>query len=67
MTSVGGIREDANLEFRAEFFNLFNHPQFSNPVAALQCPELRPDHRNFRESAVGAISSEIQFLIGGKL
>jgi hypothetical protein len=27
-TRVGGIREDATLQFRAEFFNLFNHAQF---------------------------------------
>jgi hypothetical protein len=32
MTKVGGIREDATLQFRAEFFNAFNHPQFSNPA-----------------------------------
>jgi len=30
-TVVGGIRESATLQFRAEFFNLFNHPQFSAP------------------------------------
>ncbi len=30
-TRVGGIREDATLQFRAEFFNIFNHPQFANP------------------------------------
>jgi len=30
-TTVGGIRESATLQFRAEFFNLFNHPQFNNP------------------------------------
>jgi hypothetical protein len=30
-TRVGGIREDARLQFRAEFFNIFNHPQFANP------------------------------------
>jgi hypothetical protein len=28
---VGGIREGADLVFRAEFFNVFNHPQFNNP------------------------------------
>ena len=27
-TKVGGLREDATLLFRAEFFNAFNHPQF---------------------------------------
>ncbi len=31
-TKVGGIREDANLEFRTELFNVFNHPQFNNPT-----------------------------------
>jgi hypothetical protein len=33
-TKVGGIHEDANLVFRAEFFNMFNHPQFGNPTGA---------------------------------
>jgi hypothetical protein len=28
---VGGLREDAELAFRAEFYNALNHPQFSNP------------------------------------
>ena len=31
-TTVGGLREDATLQFRAEFFNLFNHAQFNEPV-----------------------------------
>jgi hypothetical protein len=31
-TKVGGIREDATLQFRTEFFNTFNHAQFSNPA-----------------------------------
>jgi hypothetical protein len=30
-TKVGGLREDANLQFRAEFYNLFNHTQFNGP------------------------------------
>ena len=33
-TKVGGINEKAALEFRAQFFNAFNHPQFSNPGSA---------------------------------
>jgi hypothetical protein len=31
-TKVGGINENATLVFRTEFFNMFNHPQFSNPT-----------------------------------
>jgi Carboxypeptidase regulatory-like domain len=31
ITRVGGLREDATLEFRTEFFNAFNHPQFTDP------------------------------------
>jgi hypothetical protein len=29
------IRESKNIEFRAEFFNLFNHVNFANPVSNL--------------------------------
>jgi hypothetical protein len=31
-TQVGGVRENASLVFRAEFFNAFNHTQFNNPA-----------------------------------
>jgi hypothetical protein len=37
-TRVGGIHEDAALQFRAEFFNLFNHAQFGNPVNNMALP-----------------------------
>jgi Carboxypeptidase regulatory-like domain len=30
-TRVGGLREDATLDFRTEFFNVWNHPQYGNP------------------------------------
>jgi hypothetical protein len=30
-TPLGGLREGANIEFRAEFFNAFNTTQFGNP------------------------------------
>jgi len=34
-TVVGGIRENAELAFRVEFYNSLNHPQFSNPGTTL--------------------------------
>ena len=34
-TVVGGLRETGTLVFRAEFYNAFNHAQFSNPGTAL--------------------------------
>jgi len=34
-TKVGGLSEAATLEFRTEFFNAFNHPQFQNPGGAV--------------------------------
>jgi len=34
-TKVGGLSETATLEFRTEFFNAFNHPQFQNPGGAV--------------------------------
>jgi hypothetical protein len=32
---VGGVREDAVLAFRTEFYNALNHPQFANAGTAL--------------------------------
>jgi hypothetical protein len=29
------LTEHQNLRFRADFFNLFNHPSFANPAAAV--------------------------------
>ena len=34
-TRVGGLREDATLDFRTEFFNAFNHAQYANPGTAV--------------------------------
>jgi hypothetical protein len=31
-TVVGGVHENATLQFRTEFFNMFNHPQFNTPA-----------------------------------
>jgi hypothetical protein len=37
-TIVGGLREDANLQFRVEFYNLFNHAQFNPPGNDINTP-----------------------------
>ncbi|CAN5590585.1 hypothetical protein BH10ACI4_BH10ACI4_37980 [soil metagenome] len=34
-TKVGGLREDATLDFRTEFFNVWNHAQYANPGSAV--------------------------------
>ena len=47
-TIVGGLREDASLQFRAEFFNLFNHSQFNEPVNGFGAAEFRTDHLELR-------------------
>jgi hypothetical protein len=31
LVAIPWPREGSGLEFRAEFFNTFNHPQFANP------------------------------------
>jgi hypothetical protein len=35
---VGGLNEAAALEFRAEFFNTLNHPQFADPGVSVGSP-----------------------------
>jgi Carboxypeptidase regulatory-like domain len=35
-TRVGGIREGATLDFRTEFFNVWNHAQYANPATGAQ-------------------------------
>jgi len=34
-TRVGGLRESATLDFRTEFFNMWNHPQYTNPATTV--------------------------------
>ena len=35
---VGGLHEGASLQFRTEFFDAFNHPQFGNPDTIVGSP-----------------------------
>lgn len=34
-TRVGGIHESGTVDFRTEFFNVWNHPQYANPATAV--------------------------------
>jgi hypothetical protein len=45
-TKVGGIHENGELQFRTEFYNAFNHPQFANPATG------------FGSSSFGVITAE---------
>jgi hypothetical protein len=33
-SGIGGIHEDSQLQFRVEFHNMLNHPQFTSPGSA---------------------------------
>jgi hypothetical protein len=35
LAKLTNLREHQSLQFRAEFFNTFNHPQFSNPATGV--------------------------------
>ena len=37
-TKVGGLSEAGSVEFRADFYNAFNHPQFQNPGFVVGTP-----------------------------
>jgi hypothetical protein len=37
-TKVGGLSEAAAVEFRADFYNAFNHAQFANPASTFGTP-----------------------------
>ncbi len=57
------ITERQTVIFRAEFFNTFNHPQFSNPaVGSVYSRHFRANHDYFREPALDSIRSEVHFL-----
>ncbi len=40
LSKVTPIKENMNIEFRAEAFNIFNHPNFALPVAVLTSPQV---------------------------
>jgi len=52
---VGGVHENAVLQFRAEAFNLFNHSQFGNP--ALGGGISTPVGNNFAQGNFGQVTA----------
>jgi hypothetical protein len=40
LSKVTPIKDNMNIEFRAEAFNIFNHPNFALPVAVLTSPQV---------------------------
>ena len=60
-------REGWRVDFRAEFFNLFNHPQFGAPGydgirRGLQYSAVRRDQLHGEQSAPGAVRAQAGFL-----
>ena len=60
-------REGTALEFRSEFFNAFNHPQFDDPDVEFTSPTIRSDFKDHRESTSRAVRLEVEFLMGRRL
>ncbi len=54
-------QDGSNLEFRAEFFNAFNHPQFANPVANFSSPIFGVISRTSVNARVGQFGLKFSF------
>ena len=59
---VGGLREDAILAFRMEFYNALNHPQFANPGTSSQYRHFRRDHAELRGPPADPVRPEVSLL-----
>jgi hypothetical protein len=51
------LREGQTLEFRYEMFNMFNHPNFSNPGSDISAPS------TFGKSLVAYSGRQMQFAL----
>jgi len=49
--------EKIHLRFRADFFNLFNHTNFANPIASQSQRKLRQNHRNLGSATATAVGT----------
>ena len=61
-TVVGGLRENAELAFRVEFYNSLNHPQFSEPGHYVWDGKLRGNHPNLGRPSPDTVRIEIPLL-----
>ena len=58
------VTESQRLEFRAEFFNLFNNVNFANPVNVAASCELRADGVNHHRAQSDPVCAEVQLSRG---
>jgi hypothetical protein len=54
------INERIGLDFRAEFFNVFNHAQFRNPVGDFSAPNFG-DITSARDPRIGQLALKLHF------
>jgi hypothetical protein len=59
--SMSWPREKSTLELRAEFFNLFNHPQFANPDANFTSPTFGVISSTAVNARVGQVAVRFSF------
>ncbi len=59
---VGGLHEDGRIQFRAEFYNLFNHSQFNPPNNDVSSGNLGSDILDCGSRAHPAVWVEVQLL-----
>jgi len=55
------IHESSSIQFRAEFFNLFNHPQFANPDANFTSPTFGVISSTAVNARVGQVAVRFSF------
>jgi len=59
--SIPWPQEKSTLEFRAEFFNLFNHPQFANPDTNFSSPTFGLISSTSVNSRIGQLALKLNF------
>ena len=55
------VSERTSVEFRAEFFNAFNHAQFNNPPGDANAPQTFGDVQSARDPRIGQLALRFNF------